>query len=116
MYGKPDHINERFTGIGRVRKDYSGIAFRGSVFEKCLFDKCDFSGSDLRNVWFFDCEFKECKFALTLFGPVYIQNTKFVDCDFNDAIRLGSSKTVVDTKSKGVPQMLAPFKYTEYVR
>lgn len=116
MYGKPDHINERFTGIGRVRKDYSGIAFRGSVFEKCFFDKCDFSGSDMRNVWFFDCEFKDCKFALALFGPTYIQNTNFVDCDFDDAIRLGSGKIIIDTKSTGVPLSFAPFKYTEYVR
>lgn len=50
----------------------------------CVFVTCDFSGKDIRNTVFDQCEFRACNFTLTKFQEA-LRDVTFADCKMTGA-------------------------------
>lgn len=49
-------------------------------YENCIFNGCDFTGSDLSDYQFLDCVFDGCNFSMATLGNTAFRNVQFKEC------------------------------------
>jgi fluoroquinolone resistance protein len=76
--------NEYIEGKNFEKEDYTILALPKGEYENCTFLQCNFSNTDLSNIFFIECKFINCNLSLAT-----LNNTAFREIDFTDCKLLG---------------------------
>jgi len=62
------------------KKDFSSEPLQKGAYEHCIFNHCNFSGSDLSSIRFIDCIFTGSNLSLSRLDKTVLRDVQFRDC------------------------------------